>query len=121
MGTSGCVSFMFAEKGLIIITDEDEELDEDKLMEDAMECGAEDFSGEDGVFEIYTEPDDLYAVRDALVELGYKIESAEPDMVPSTYVNLESEDDLKHMGLLLEYLEDDDDVQNVYHNWENCD
>ena len=121
MGTSGCVSFMFSEKGLILITDEDGEIDEDKLMEDAMECGAEDFSGEEGVFEIYTETDDLYAVRDALVEKGYTIESAEIDMVPSTYVNLDNEDDVKHMGLLLEYLEDDDDVQNVYHNWENCD
>jgi len=121
MGTSGCVSFLFAEKGLILITDEDGELDEDKLMEDAMEAGAEDFSGEEGVYEIYTEPDDLYAVRDALVALGYEIESAEPDMVPSTYVNLDNEDDIKHMNLLLEYLEEDDDVQNVYHNWENCD
>lgn len=122
MGTTGCVSFMFTEKGLIIITDEDDEIDEDKLMEDAMECGAEDFSAdEDGVYEIYTEPDDLYSVRDALVGLGYKIDSAEPDMVPSTYVTLENEDDIKHMGLLLETLEDNDDVQNVYHNWENCD
>ncbi len=121
MGTTGCVSFMFTEKGLIVITDEDDELDEDKLMEDAMECGAEDFSADEGVFEIYTELDDLYAVRDALVELGYKIESAEPDMVPSTYVTLENEDDIKHMTLLLENLEENDDVQNVYHNWENCD
>ena len=121
MGTTGCVSFMFTEKGLIIITDEDEELDEDKLMEDAMESGAEDFSANEGVYEIYTEIDDLYAVRDALVALGYKIESAEPDMVPSTYVTLESEEDIKHMNLLLENLEDNDDVQNVYHNWENCD
>ncbi len=119
MGTTGCVSFMFTEKGLIIITDEDDELDEDKLMEDAMECGAEDFSADEGVFEIYTELDDLYAVRDALVALGYKIESAEPDMVPSTYVTLENEDDIKHMTLLLENLEENDDVQNVYHNWEN--
>ena len=118
MGTTGCVSFMFTEKGLIIITDEDEELDEDKLMEDAMESGAEDFSANEGVYEIYTEIDDLYAVRDALVALGYKIESAEPDMVPSTYVTLESEEDIKHMNLLLENLEDNDDVQNVYHNWE---
>ena len=121
MGTSGCVSFLFTEKGLILITDEDGEIDEDKLMEDAMEAGAEDFSGEDGVYEIYTELDDLYAVRDALVALGYEIESAEPDMVPSTSVNLDNEDDIKHMNLLLDYLEDDDDVQNVYHNWENCD
>ena len=90
-------------------------------MEDAMESGAEDFSADEGVYEIYTEIDDLYAVRDALVALGYKIESAEPDMVPSTYVTLENEEDIKHMNLLLENLEENDDVQNVYHNWENCD
>ena len=121
MGTNGCVAFLFEEKGVITILDEDEELDEDKLMEDAMESGAEDFSANEGVYEIYTEIDDLYAVRDALVALGYKIESAEPDMVPSTYVTLESEEDIKHMNLLLENLEENDDVQNVYHNWENCD
>ncbi|MBE6600290.1 MAG: YebC/PmpR family DNA-binding transcriptional regulator [Ruminococcaceae bacterium] len=121
MGVTGCVGYLFTEKGLILITDEDEEIDEDKLMEDAMECGAEDFSADEGVYEIYTEPDDLYAVRDALVNLGYKINSAEPDMVPSSYITLENEEDIKHMNLLLENLEENDDVQNVYHNWENCD
>ena len=121
MGTSGCVSFMFSEKGLIIITDEDGEIDEDKLMEDAMESGAEDFSGEEGVYEIYTEPDDLYAVRDALVEAGYTIESAEKDKIPNTYVTLTSEDDIKNMNLLIEHLEDSDDISEIYHNWENAD
>jgi len=121
MGTTGCVGYLFTEKGLILINDEDEELDEDKLMEDAMECGAEDFVADEGVYEIYTEPDDLYAVRDALVEKGYVIASAEPDMVPSNYVTLENEDDIKHMNLLLENLEENEDVQDVYHNWENCD
>lgn len=121
MGTTGCVSYLFTEKGLILINDEDDEIDEDKLMEDAMESGAEDFVADDGVYEIYTEPDDLYAVRDELVAKGYTIESAEPDMVPSNYVTLENEDDIKHMNLLLENLEENDDVQNVYHNWENCD
>ena len=121
MGTTGCVGYLFTEKGLILINDEDDELDEDKLMEDAMECGAEDFVADDGVYEIYTVTEDLYAVRDALVEKGYTIESAEPDMVPSNYVTLENEDDIKHMNLLLENLEENDDVQNVYHNWENCD
>ena len=121
MGQNGCVSYLFEDKGLIIIDNEEAELDEDSVMEAALEAGASDFKADESVFEIYTEPDDLYAVRDALVALGYEIESAEPDMVPSTYVNLDNEDDIKHMNLLLEYLEDDDDVQNVYHNWENCD
>lgn len=121
MGTTGCVSFMFTEKGLIIISDEDEELDEDKLMEDAMECGAEDFVRDGDIYEIYTETADLYDVRDSLVKLGYTVDSAEPDMVPSTYVTLEDEEAVRHMGLLLDSLEDNDDVQNVYHNWKNCD
>ena len=121
MGTTGCVGYLFTEKGLILINDEDDELDEDKLMEDAMECGAEDFVADDGVYEIYTVTEDLYAVRDALVEKGYEIASAEPDMEPSNYVTLDSEEDIKFMNLLIEHLEDDDDVMNVYHNWENCD
>lgn len=121
MGTTGCVSFMFTEKGLIIISDEDEELDEDKLMEDAMECGAEDFVRDGDIYEIYTETADLYDVRDSLVKLGYTVDSADPDMVPSTYVTLEDEEAVRHMGLLLDSLEDNDDVQNVYHNWKNCD
>ena len=121
MGTTGCVGYLFTEKGLILINDEDEELDEDKLMEDAMECGAEDFVADGTIYEIYTETDDLYAVRDALVAKGYTIESAELDMVPSNYVTLENEDDIKHMNLLLENLEENEDVQDVYHNWENCD
>ena len=121
MGTTGCVGYLFTEKGLILINDEDGDIDEDKLMEDAMECGAEDFVADEGVFEIYTVTEDLYAVRDALVEKGYEIASAEPDMVPSNYVTLENEDDIKHMNLLLENLEENEDVQDVYHNWENCD
>ena len=121
MGTTGCVSFMFTEKGLIIISDEDEELDEDKLMEDAMECGAEDFFRDTATTEIYTETADLYDVRDSLVKLGYTVDSADTDMVPSTYVTLEDEETARHMGLLLDTLEDNDDVQNVYHNWKNCD
>ena len=112
---------MFTEKGLIIISDEDEELDEDKLMEDAMECGAEDFVRDGDIYEIYTETADLYDVRDSLVKLGYTVDSADPDMVPSTYVTLEDEEAVRHMGLLLDSLEDNDDVQNVYHNWKNCD
>lgn len=121
MGQSGCVSYLFSDKGLIVIADEDDEIDEDKLMETALEAGAEDFAAEEGAFEIYTEPDDLFFVKEALEKAGYTIFSAEQTKVPSTYVTLENEDDIKFMGLLIERLEDDDDVMNVYHNWENCD
>ena len=121
MGQTGCVSYLFTEKGVIIISNEDGDIDEDKLMETALEAGAEDFASEGEVFEIYTEPDDLYAVKEALEGEGYTIASAEKDKIPSNYVTLDSEDDIKFMGLLIEKLEDDDDVMNVYHNWENCD
>ena len=121
MGQSGCVSFMFEEKGVIVIADEDGEIDEDKLMETALESGAADFSGEDGIFEIYTEPDDVYAVAESLKEAGYTFESAEKTKVPTTSVTLDNEDDIKFMNLLIEKLEEDDDVMEVYHNWENCD
>lgn len=121
MGQTGCVSFMFTTKGVIIISNEDGDIDEDKLMETAMEAGAEDFSSDGEVFEIYTETDDLYAVKEALEAAGYTIESAEPDKIPSTYVTLTNADDIKYMNLLIDTLEEHDDVMNVYHNWENCD
>ena len=121
MGQTGCVSFMFEEKGVIVIADEDGEIDEDKLMETALESGAADFSGEDGIFEIYTEPDDVYAVAESLKDAGYTFESAEKTKVPTTSVTLDNEDDIKFMNLLIEKLEEDDDVMEVYHNWENCD
>ncbi|MBQ7357119.1 MAG: YebC/PmpR family DNA-binding transcriptional regulator [Clostridia bacterium] len=121
MGQSGCVGFMFEDKGVIVIADEDGEIDEDKLMEVALESGASDFSGEDGIFEIYTEPDDVYAVAESLKEAGYTFESAEKTKVPTTSVVLDNEDDIKFMNLLIEKLEEDDDVMEVYHNWENCD
>ena len=95
--------------------------DEGKLMETALESGAEAFAAGDGVFEIYTVVEDLYAVKEAIEAAGYPIMSAEKDKIPSTTVELTSEDDLKFMGLLVEMLEEDDDVMNVYHNWENCD
>ncbi|MBE6559478.1 MAG: YebC/PmpR family DNA-binding transcriptional regulator [Ruminococcaceae bacterium] len=117
LGQSGCVSFMFEDKGVIIVL-RDEKIDEDALMETALEAGAADFSSDEESFEILTEVEDLYAVRDALVEQGYEIESAEKDKIPNTYVTLESEDDIKNMTLLLEHLEDSDDVSEVYHNWE---
>ena len=114
MGQTGSVSFMFEEKGLITIVDEDDEIDEDTLMEAALEAGASDFEGDEGCYEIYTEIDDLAAVREALEAAGYKLDSAERAMVPSSYVELTNEDDIKHMDL-----DDDDDVQNVFHNWSN--
>ena len=121
MGQSGCVGFLFSEKGVVIISNEDGDVDEDKLMELSLEAGAEDFASEGEVFEIYTEPDDLYAVKEAIEAAGFVIASAEKDKIPSTYVTLETDDDKKFMELLIEHLEDDDDVMNVYHNWENCD
>lgn len=120
LGQSGCVSYLFEDKGVIIILKEDS-VDEDALMEASLEAGAADFMADDDVFEIYTETSDLEAVRDALEGAGYKIESAEKDKIPTTYVTLESEDDIKNMNLMLEHLEDSDDVSEIYHNWENAD
>ena len=117
LGQSGCVSFMFEDKGVIIILREDN-IDEDALMEAALEAGAADFSSDEESFEILTEKDDLYAVRDALVALGYTIESAEMDKIPNNYVTLSNEEDIKNMNLLLEHLDDCDDVSEVYYNWE---
>ena len=116
LGQSGCVSFLFEKKGVILLDAED--LDEDVLMETALEAGASDFAKEDDVFEIYTEPDELSAVRETLEEKGYQIQSADLDMIPASYVRLTDETDIKHMNLLLEHLDEHDDVQNVYHNWE---
>ena len=121
MGQSGCVGYLFTEKGVIIVSNEDGDVDEDKLMELSLEAGAEDFASEGEVFEIYTEPDDLYAVKEAIEAAGFVVASAEKDKIASTYVTLDNDDDKKFMDLLIEHLEDDDDVMNVYHNWENCD
>ncbi len=88
-------------------------------MEAALEAGAADFAAEDEAYLIYTEPDDLYAVKSTLESAGYRIESAEKDKMPSTYVSLENDDDNRKMKLLLEHLEEHDDVVEVYHNWEN--
>lgn len=122
LGSNGCVSYMFEDKGVIIMLREDNEgVDEDQLMEDALEAGAEDFSSDEDSFEITTEPSDVYAIKEALEAKGYKVESAEEDKIPNTYVTLESEDDIKNMNLLIEHLEESDDVQEIYHNWENCD
>ncbi len=120
LGSSGCVSYMFTDAGVIVI-DAESVKDEDQLMEDALEAGASDFSAEDGAFEVTTEVSDLSAVRDLLVQKGYTVISAEEDKIPSSYIELTDPEDVENMNKLLEHLEDDDDVQNVYHNWENCD
>ena len=116
LGQTGCVGFMFDKKGVILIEAEDG-IDEDSLMMEALEAGAEDFSFEDGIFEITTEPENFSAVREAL-EGSYTLASAEVTMVPQTTTELTGEDDIKNMNKLLEMLEDNDDVQNVYHNWD---
>ncbi len=118
MGATGCVSWSFDQKGVIIISNEDEELDEDTVMMDALEAGAADFSNEGEIFEIYTEPDACGAVAEALEAKGYTFESAQVEMVPQNYVKLESEEDIKNMEKLIDMLDDDEDVQNVWHNWD---
>jgi YebC/PmpR family DNA-binding regulatory protein len=117
MGVQGCVSFMFTDMGLITIDDEDEEIDEEALMEAALEAGAADFKGEDSIYEIYTETDDLEAVAEALTAKGFKITTSEQTKVPSSYVSLD-EESAASMEKLLDYLDECDDVTNVYHNWQ---
>ena len=121
LGQTGSVGYLFEDKGVIVISNEDGDIDEDKLMETALEAGAEDFVADEEIFEIYTVPEDLYAINETLENAGYTIASAEKSKIPSNYVTLESEEDIKFMNLLIEHLEEDDDVMNVYHNWENCD
>lgn len=116
MGTPGCVSFMFSQKGVIVI--EKEGNDEDKVMEDALEAGAADFMSDEDVYVVYTEPTDLSAVRDDLTNKGYELVSAEAEMVPSTYTSITDEEVASKMQRLLDMLDDNDDVQNVWHNWE---
>lgn len=119
MGQNGCVSFMFEEKGVITILDEDDEIDEDKIMEDALECGAEDIKSDDGEYSVYTAPDDLDAVRDAIIAKGYKIDTADLAKIPSTYVTLDNPDDIENMEKMLDKFNEDDDVNAVYTNWDN--
>jgi YebC/PmpR family DNA-binding regulatory protein len=123
LGATGCVSYMFEDKGVIILLREDNEnADEDELMEAALEAGAEDFSSEDEDFyEITTEPADLITVQEAITAKGVKLASADVSKIPQNYVDLTSEDDVKYMTLLLDKLEEDDDVQQVYHNWNGSD
>lgn len=118
LGTSGCVSFMFSLKGIVVLDNEDGDIDEDKAMEDILEAGGDDFSFEEGCVEISTDPNSVSEVAENLAKMGYKVLSAEAEQVPSTYVTLTDEEHLKKMNLLLEALDDNDDVQNVWHNWE---
>ena len=117
LGQNGCVSYLFEEKGVITIVDEDEEIDEDKIMEDALECGAEDIRCDEGEYTIYTAVDDFDAVRDAIVDLGYTLSTADIAKVPSTYVDLENPEDIENMEKMLDKFNEDDDVNAVYHNW----
>lgn len=118
MGTPGCVSFMFEQKGVLVLDKEDNEVEEDKLMEDALEAGAADFEADEDIYTVYTEPTDMGAVRDDLTAKGYTFASAEVEMVPSTYTKIDDPDVQVKMQKLLDMLEDNDDVQNVWHNWE---
>ena len=117
LGQNGCVSFMFSQKGVLCFDMEDK--DEDTVMEDIMDCGADDVVFEDGEAVVYTSVPDFGAVRDSLEAKGYVFTSAQLEKIPSNYVRLSGEDDLKNMSRLLENLEDNDDVQNVWHNLEN--
>lgn len=118
MGTQGCVSFMFTKKGVLVIEREDLDKDEDTVMSDALEYGASDFEADEDVFTIYTEPEDFSAVREDLEKAGYTFVSAELEMVPSTYTKLDDEDTKTKMQKMLDMFEDNDDIQNVWHNWE---
>ena len=118
MGTSGCVSYMFDKKGQIIIDKEECEMDPDELMMIALDAGAEDFAEEEDSFEVLTDPDEFSAVREALEAEGIPMISAEVTMIPQNYVELTDEADIKALNKTLDLLDDDDDVQNVYHNWD---
>ena len=116
LGTTGCGSFMFNKKGVIVI--EREGLDEDTVMTDALEAGASDFAADEDVFEISTEPADFSGVREDLEKKGYAFVSAEVEMVPDTYTAIADPEVVVKMQKMLDLLEDNDDVQNVWHNWD---
>lgn len=118
IGTPGCVSFMFDKKGQIIIDKEEYETDADELMMTVLDAGAEDFSEEEDSYEVLTDPDSFEEIRKALEGKGIPMASAEVTMIPQTYVTLTDETALKNLQKTLDLLEEDDDVQNVYHNWD---
>lgn len=116
LGATGCVSWSFDRKGLIIIDRLD--LDDDTVMMDALEAGATDFSAEESCFEVYTEPEDCGFVASKLSDLSYQVLSAQVELLPQNYVKLTDDKDIQNMEKLIDHLEDNDDVQDVYHNWE---
>ena len=118
VGTPGCVSYMFDKKGQIIIDKENCDMDADDLMMAALDAGAEDFSEEEDSFEIIADPDSFSEVRQALEDAGIEMASAEVTMIPQTYVELTDEQDLYCINKILDLLDADDDVQQVYHNWD---
>lgn len=118
IGTQGSVSFMFDKKGQIIIDKEECELDADTLMMEALDAGAEDFAEEEDSYEILTSPEDFSAVREALEAKNISMMEAEVTMIPQTWVELTDDESIKKMNRLLDLLEDDDDVQATYHNWD---
>ncbi len=120
LGAQGCVSWSFDRKGVIIIDNSEGELDEDTVMMDALDAGAEDFGADDGALEITTDPDTFNDVVKALESKGYTFVNADIEMVPQNYITLTAEGDLKNMQKLIDMLEDSDDVQNVWHNWDNA-
>ena len=117
LGANGCVGWMFDKKGIMVI-EKNSKVNEDDLMMEALEAGAEDVNVEDDYFEVLTLPDDFSVVREALEAKGYTFETAEISMIPQNTIKLESEEDVKKMNKLIEHMEDNDDVQNVYHNWD---
>ena len=118
LGATGCVSWSFDKKGVIVVNNEDEELDEDTVMEAALEGGADDLVADGDVFTIYTAPDAVTEVAEYLTGAGYELLSAQVEMVPQNYVTVTGEDNIKNMRKMLDMFEDNDDVQNVWHNWE---
>lgn len=116
LGQTGSVGFMFDRKGVIVIAKNDS-IDEDQLMMDALDAGAEDFSAEDECYEVTSLPEDFSTVREALEAKGYEFEQAELSYVPKTLTDVTNEDDVKNLEKLIDMLEDNDDVQNVYHTW----
>ncbi|MCM1258940.1 MAG: YebC/PmpR family DNA-binding transcriptional regulator, partial [Roseburia sp.] len=118
IGTQGCVSYMFDEKGQIIVDKEECEMEADDLMMAALDAGADDFTEEEDSFEILTAPENFSAVREALEQKSIPMASAEVTMLPQTYVTLTEEADLNNIQRILDFLDEDDDVQEVYHNWD---
>lgn len=118
VGTPGCVSFMFDKKGQIIIDKEECDMDPDELMMIALDAGAEDFADEEDSYEVTTAPEDFSTVRENLENAGITMASAEVTMIPQTWVELTDEQDIKLMNRILDLLDEDDDVQEVYHNWD---